>query len=541
MKKVLLAEDDYSVREYMRSHIAWKQNGYRLVGEAENGIQALELIQRLQPDLVITDIQMPQMNGVELIRRIQEEGLQVKVVVLSFYDDFAYVRDAMKYGAVDYILKHQLTEESLLQVLAEAQKYNGNHYDPKMKEENRLMKRRIQNNLNEIKRRIFKELEAGTYEREEWKAFGIPEKEFTFLFLCLKLQKDELCSLCLEDGKYDRDMLQFSVCNVAEEILRQSGECIACAFSSREYWIMLWRKGNDRHLSLERSGLIRAQELLNQLKIYMGIISAAGIGKAENDWIRARQAIEYAKVAADHIFYEGYENVYEYEPNDFTEKINYFVKEDSFLNIVKEKQDIAPVLESIFEHAKDEKLRPRLLFRRADYLESSLELVRNWLEKDSGKRIEHIEKGEEYKYREWDYDELKEYFIRYGQEIDLFRQKYLEKQYKREEINEIIRYIRIHYREDITLAKLAERVNLSRVYFSQLFKKETGMNLTDYLISYRVEKAAELLKRSNKMVYEVAAEVGIPDQHYFNRLFKNLKGMTPAKFREQNIDLNEVQ
>lgn len=541
MKKVLLAEDDYSVREYMRSHIAWKQNGYRLVGEAENGIQALELIKRLQPDLVITDIQMPQMNGVELIRRIQEEGLQVKVVVLSFYDDFAYVRDAMKYGAVDYILKHQLTEESLLQVLAEAQKYNGNHYDPKMKEENRLMKRRIQNNLNEIKRRIFKELEAGTYEREEWKAFGIPEKEFTFLFLCLKLQKDELCSLCLEDGKYDRDMLQFSVCNVAEEILRQSGECIACAFSSREYWIMLWRKGNDRHLSLERSGLIRAQELLNQLKIYMGIISAAGIGKAENEWIRARQAIEYARVAADHIFYEGYENVYEYEPNDFTEKINYFVKEDSFLNIVKEKQDIAPVLESIFEHAKDEKLRPRLLFRRADYLESSLELVRNWLEKDSGKRIEHIEKGEEYKYREWDYDELKEYFIRYGQEIDLFRQKYLEKQYKREEINEIIRYIRIHYREDITLAKLAERVNLSRVYFSQLFKKETGMNLTDYLISYRVEKAAELLKRSNKMVYEVAAEVGIPDQHYFNRLFKNLKGMTPAKFREQNIDLNEVQ
>lgn len=541
MKKVLLAEDDYSVREYMRSHIAWKQNGYRLVGEAENGIQALELIKRLQPDLVITDIQMPQMNGVELIRRIQEEGLQVKVVVLSFYDDFAYVRDAMKYGAVDYILKHQLTEESLLQVLAEAQKYNGNHYDPKMKEENRLMKRRIQNNLNEIKRRIFKELEAGTYEREEWKAFGIPEKEFTFLFLCLKLQKDELCSLCLEDGKYDRDMLQFSVCNVAEEILRQSGECIACAFSSREYWIMLWRKGNDRHLSLERSGLIRDQELLNQLKTYMGIISAAGIGKAENDWIRARQAIEYARVAADHIFYEGYENVYEYEPNDFTEKINYFVKEDSFLNIVKEKQDIAPVLESIFEHAKDEKLRPRLLFRRADYLESSLELVRNWLEKDSGKRIEHIEKGEEYKYREWDYDELKEYFIRYGQEIDLFRQKYLEKQYKREEINEIIRYIRIHYREDITLAKLAERVNLSRVYFSQLFKKETGMNLTDYLISYRVEKAAELLKRSNKMVYEVAAEVGIPDQHYFNRLFKNLKGMTPAKFREQNIDLNEVQ
>ena len=91
------------------------------------------------------------------------------------------------------------------------------------------------------------------------------------------------------------------------------------------------------------------------------------------------------------------------------------------------------------------------------------------------------------------------------------------------------------------MAKLAERVNLSRVYFSQLFKKETGMNLTDYLISYRVEKAAELLKRSNKMVYEVAAEVGIPDQHYFNRLFKNLKGMTPAKFREQNIDLNEVQ
>lgn len=528
MKKVMIVEDDYSVRKYMKSRIAWEKNGYQLVGEAENGVQALEKIRNLQPDFIITDIQMPQMNGVELIRKLQEEEHPTKVVVLSFYEDFFYVRDAMKYGALDYILKHQLTEESLFRVLDEAQKCRENQHDQKMKEENRLMKRQIQNNLNEIKRRIFKDIELGMHEIEERKAFGIPEKDFTFLFICLKLQRDE-------DRKYDQGILEFAVCNITEEILRQSGECIACAYSEREYWILLWCNEKGRHAFLERSSFVRSRELLDQLKRYTDITAAAGIGRAEIDWMRAGHAMEDARDAADHIFYEGYGNIYKFGANDFTEKIDYPVREDTFLNLVQEKRDITPVLGKILERFENEKLRPHLFLRMADYLESSLELVRNQMEKYSGI---YIGDKEVYNYKEWNYEEIREYLVQRGQEIDSFREKNLEKTYARKEINEAVKYIRLHYKEDLTLAELAEHVNLSRIYFSQLFKKETGMNLTDYIIGYRIEKAAGLLKESNKMVYEVAAMVGIPDQHYFNRLFKNLKGMTPAKFREQNASIN---
>ena len=104
--------------------------------------------------------------------------------------------------------------------------------------------------------------------------------------------------------------------------------------------------------------------------------------------------------------------------------------------------------------------------------------------------------------------------------------------YERQEINYAVRYIRHNYNRNITLEEIAKSVNLSKVYFSQLFKNETGMNFTDFLIQFRIEEAAKLLKSTDMKVYEIAEQVGIPDQHYFNRLFKNITGVTPKKFRE---------
>ena len=119
-KRVLLVDDDAMVRIGLKTLVNWSGHGYQLIGEAENGTQALEIVRREQPEIVITDMKMPGMDGVALIRALQEIQPPPYVVALSGYDDFPLVREAMKQGAKDYLLKLELTPETLLQSLAGA-------------------------------------------------------------------------------------------------------------------------------------------------------------------------------------------------------------------------------------------------------------------------------------------------------------------------------------------------------------------------------------------------------------------------------------
>lgn len=123
--------------------------------------------------------------------------------------------------------------------------------------------------------------------------------------------------------------------------------------------------------------------------------------------------------------------------------------------------------------------------------------------------------------------------------IEEYLDRHQRETYEREEVNSAIRYIRQHYEGNITLEEISRHVNLSRVYFSQMFKAETGMSFTDYLIHYRIKEAQKLLRNTDLRMYEIASRVGIPDQHYFNRLFKNITGVTPAKYKEGCITRKE--
>lgn len=117
MIRVLLVDDEFLVCTYLRQLIDWEANGCRIVGQAGNGTQAVEKINALKPDLVFLDVNMPEMDGIELIRYIHAEHPSIKVVMLSSYSDYHYVRETMKFGASDYILKHELNPEELTGLL----------------------------------------------------------------------------------------------------------------------------------------------------------------------------------------------------------------------------------------------------------------------------------------------------------------------------------------------------------------------------------------------------------------------------------------
>ncbi|MDR3193289.1 MAG: response regulator, partial [Treponema sp.] len=117
MVKVLLVDDEFLVCSYLRQLIDWESQGYRIVGQASNGRQAVEKIRELNPDLVFLDVHMPEMDGIDLIRLLHEQHPQTKVIILSSYSNYHYVRETMKSGAVDYLLKHELTAEGLRRIL----------------------------------------------------------------------------------------------------------------------------------------------------------------------------------------------------------------------------------------------------------------------------------------------------------------------------------------------------------------------------------------------------------------------------------------
>ena len=494
MKTVLLVEDDYSVREYLKKAIAWKENGYCVIGEADNGVEALEVIREKLPDIMITDIQMPQMNGTELIHRIKEEGYATKSVVLSFYDDFEYVRNAMKDGAVDYILKHQLSEKTILTVLDGIEKTQQDENMNNVKKENSIMKRQLKKNQNAVKCGIFRKMMEGRTEDSFLEQFGIVGTDMTFAVAALQLKNSENTVFHEKSKEYDTDILGFSVCNIIEEILQEKGNGIACTENNQNYLIFFSCDGKGHEMFLEKKCSEVLYTVMGKIEEYLKLSSAIGLSKSYSALENVKQAFSQSAQALESVYYGGYGKLYLY----------------------------------FLEYVGREKLRPDLMRKLEDYISTNLLSFFNQLKTSFDKEIElpYNLYG-----NSLTYEECCRKLISCAAFIDEMQRK-AQDCYERQEINDAVRYIRHNYNRNITLEEIAKSVNLSKVYFSQLFKNETGMNFTDFLIQFRIEEAAKLLKSTDMKVYEIAEQVGIPDQHYFNRLFKNITGVTPKKFRE---------
>ena len=529
MKTVLLVEDDYSVREYLKQAIAWKENGYCVIGEADNGVEALEVIREKLPDIMITDIQMPQMNGTELIHRIKEEGYATKSVVLSFYDDFEYVRNAMKDGAVDYILKHQLSEKTILSVLDGIQKTQQNENINRVRKENSIMKRQLRKNQNAVKCGIFRKMMEGRTEDSFLEQFGIVETDMTFSVAVLQLKNSENTVFHEKSDECDRDILGFSVCNIIEEILQEKGNGIVCTEDNQNYWIFFSCDGRGHEMFLEKKCSEALYTAMGKIEEYLKLSSTVGLSKAYSTLENVKQAFSESMQALDNIYYEGYGNLYLYSAARFSEKLNiaYGELQETF-TLAGEQNILKEPLENFLEHLGTEKLRPDLMRKLEDYISTNLLSFFNQLKTAFDKEIE---RPYNLYGNSLTYAECCRKLVSCAAFIDEMQRK-VQDCYERQEINDAVRYIRHNYNRNITLEEIAKSVNLSKVYFSQLFKNETGMNFTDFLIQFRIEEAAKLLKSTDMKVYEIAEQVGIPDQHYFNRLFKNITGVTPKKFRE---------
>lgn len=531
MLKILIVDDEAVVRIGLKSMIDWHAHGFALVGEAGDGRRALELFREHQPDLVITDLKMPVLDGLGLIQKIRELSASCRIIVLSSYDDFELVRQAMKLGAADYLLKLEVEPDQLIKTLNRFRDEITKERDTEIRQAQ--IHQEIRTNLHTIQQAFLEEtLSADAFSPEKFLE-GLERFE-------VRLNPQHLYALVLRVGYRNspksaaRLTAIFSIC---EEVL--GGDYTIYCFQSKETEFALLL--SPKQEATEMGDIVLAcEKLVNLLEQYLGVTVSIGVGNRAHQALDIPLVYAQAQKAIAHRFCSGrgpiilWEEVEQLPPLCTGYSVLQYgpMLAKAFSN--RQASEVAACLDTILNDFLTLRLDPETAGQSALELYAIVceTIDRNQLS------VADVLKSKQLPYHELlliaDLNEMTEWLTKLKDDLITFIQTEENANYPWI-IQEATRFIKEHYtEEEISLGEVAHSVGLTPSYFSTLFKEHTGVSYSDYLTSLRIDKAKELLQTSSYRVYEVSHIVGYPNHYYFSRLFKKVVGVTPLDFRKSN-------
>lgn len=509
--KIILVDDDEVIRKGIKKIIENVGFDYQIVGEAGDGACALEVIKsREDIDLLITDVRMPVMDGIELIKHVRKFNKHMKIIVLSGLDDFRYVREAFKDGAADYLLK-PIKKKEFIELLL--------RIDEDIIEEEKSSKRiekgsqlMIADSLN----RLFhnQEVEENRFKEDTGIDFGN-----SFIIGIVEL-----------DRLYKEKVIKSEVKNKMEEIILDisnwfSGIGKVINYTDKQRVILVI-------FSEEKLDGRFFDEKFYELDQCLGEKTSISIGISNTHTGFKKVCVAYGEAveAIETRFYMGknhcicYADIkkksldFEYDPEMAARNL---AKAIEIFDYVGARN----VMEKVFMDLSF--LRP-IKFRK--YIQDIIELLSLQV-KDFDKAL--VSSENDYKFYISDintYNELRAYTMSLIKEVILF----LENEKKKKSLRRIElakQFINENYMKLIALNDVAEYVELNASYLSNLFKTETGANFSEYLLDVRMNKAMELLKDPKIKVYEIGNMVGYEDAVSFGRAFKKKIRMSPKEYR----------
>lgn len=530
MKKtrILIADDDTMVRIGLKTVIDWEENGFLLVGEAQDGQQALELAQTLHPDIIITDIKMPGMDGIELIERLREKGVATEILVLSSYDEFDLVKKALKLGAKDYLLKLNLEPEELLRCLRSIASAKASAPATSFSRESEKSRALLRQNF-------LWDVVSGFYLSEEGLEKSMRELEIHLEarpVYCMILKVGEIYRF--EDvAPEELHTLRFSVMNITDEIVNDVG-CGYC-FSGRtgEFTVLL--TGVDGAEPLEKLARRLRRMLLDYLNLSCTIL-IGGSGKPGSAGIK--EAFWQANAMLSKRFYLDHDGVLfwdgqQQEPGQDSYSLSGVRTQLHDILVSGSTGELERVMGRIAEDMR------RLSLSRSAICSVALELlyiVEEYFDKNDLPAARLLPNSFRSYEQLMHMDSLRavtEWMRQLTGDLKAFLQREGEKGYP-QVVGRVLDWIAAHYREGASLQEASQYVGLNPSYLSTLLKKYTGKSYTELLTDYRVEQAKQLLLMTNDKVYTVGQKVGYEDKYYFNRVFKRITGMSPGEFKNQN-------
>ena len=532
MLKVFLVEDETVIREGLRDNIEWEEFGYKFVGEAADGEMALPLIRKTKPDVLITDIKMPFMDGLSLSKIVSSELPDTKIIIISGYDDFEYARQAIELGVEQYLLK-PITRMNLKKVLADLRE--------KIEQSNSAKDYQLQysKEMHEYeqfeRRRFFEDLLSGKmqvkdiYEEANKLSLELTAASYNLLFFYIKEER----KLDLED---------------AEELGIRQEEILYYFLRHPQY--ILFRQ-NTNTFGILVKGDNEVVEQYTQ-KAISKISEACSLIEKQIQWyVAVGEPVERLSLLADSAQNVNHYLAYRF----FLPQIHVLTKEvvDQYSNaqdgktidavdykqlnpeIIKEflyrgnENEVADFVESYLLGIA-EALESRM-FR--DYIILNIRFsVEGFLEETGIPRQDYQEKLEQFHPDvNMTSKEVGSYFQGLLSMAMEFNKRKNEDQGK-SVLSKVVEYIDQHYeQESLSLNDVAEYAEVSASYLSATFSQGMQVTFVEYVTQKRMEKAKKLLRTSTLSTGEISAQVGFKDPHYFSFVFKKTQGMSPREYR----------
>lgn len=496
--KILVVEDEVKIRKGIAGLIN-RHTEHTVIGEARNGVEGYELALKYQPDVVITDIRMPEMDGLQMMQKLKERGGAWHFVILSGYSEFEYAKQALRCGAEDYLLK-PLAPEDVTRILASIQE----KIEAELKKSQGAPEKKLRDYLIENDLSSAKELAL---------ACGCPE------YGSFRL----LCAYAGNAGQEDKDICL----NRFQKLKQMFSEQKMYFFfteSTREF-ICFLEEENWEHIRKELEYKLLGRKL-------SGGSWAWAAGRAEG-FLELKEVYEYLKTQYVYAMVLGYDHILTRERTEafIPETWQYPKIRESQLQKAFYKED-----QEAFQEAADgfmeELSKARIL--PGQLKECCMKMV-NFLtglaQEHSRGIYEQLQKlntvrqiGGAVTFRELAdifCDVVGVFLHHMGQCEDISNYT----------IKRTIDYIRVHYQESISLEGVASVLDITPEYLSTLFNREMGENFTVFLKKFRISHAKRLLKGTDKKIYEIAQDVGYADPKYFNRVFKEVEGVSPGDYK----------
>lgn len=495
MTNVLIVDDEKIEREGLK-YLLSREEGERNVFEASNGKQALQIIRSEDIQLVLTDIKMPHMDGLELSRRAKEENPALQIIIFSGYSDFTFAQEAIRYGVTEYILK-PVNPEDFHKVIQKAEKV----IEQRKKKESREIKGKnfLQNYLYSGKLEIL-EKAKDMINLEKWNGWHcgiLLESDVAFFDTAEETLEEEI-------QKELRRVCFYLNLNARQSLLLfQDVYCDYQLVANHLYNFMKRKYRDSFYLAVSRKfeGCECLPEILEQLEQQMEekfYHPEKHVFSNEDDVLK----LSVGEVQDSQIMQMISEDITR-KDTDQLRKHFACLKEKYHDNT----QYSAMYIKFVFSNVIQELFQENQ-FSGERRLEHEIERLYN-----CRNIMEIVEVTE---------DNIKEY--------EAFLDRSMSS--SRNEVAAAKNYIYQHYEEDLNLEMLAEKVYLSSGYLSFIFKKETGMNLNRYIRVFRMEKAKELLCSTNMKVAQVSERVGFANVSYFCRSFREYYGSSPESYRK---------
>lgn len=528
MYKVMIVDDEWLVREGLRRTIPWERLHCQVVADADNGEDALKLLKSVKPDIVLSDIRMPGMDGLELVQRINDNRLGIETIFLTGFDDFAYARQAVKLGAVDILLKPSNPAELQRAFQEATEKLNKRQRQVRYHKD---LEQRLQSVRPLVLEQMLGRLllgEADTHDMNMMyeKLEGNLEPFEQYRIVALQRRG----SATAERRPWDNFSLEQSACCA----LLKPDLLPVQARPERGLLAVLLRDDGDRQWERIFPQLVRTAgengERLGVSRVHGGILSAsqayaeAYAALLHHDMPGMEAVLQYSQLAA------AAEGGPEWSEEALVETIKWGAR-DNLRDIIQAGYRLA-----LLQLGPDGVQRHRAITQLAFGVYNAL--TRRFPEIAGLPEMEQFLAQLNAKIRLVGEEGAKDGggALCWLEELAADAQRrYARSKRSKGELDEVLEQLKLSYAEELLMSQFAADLHMSDSKFSKLFKKRTGKSFVEYVTDLRMAKAKDLLLDPQMRVSDVATLVGYTDQRYFSQQFKRTTGKTPQSFREKLI------